>query len=164
VEIAVESGQLSKGNRSGGTVLLAALAALSVAWSASATAANDDSALPCDYTVARDLQSLKVPINTLAIHAVDHEIIVAGAAVTKAPAADSIAAPVLDFSPRVASILDAVFDRRSQNTDVIDAEDTRPAGIENQAQDEPRKTAPVTLIEKETELRGFQRQMYRKDI
>ena len=157
----MEPGQPSKDNRSGGSLLPAVLAALCVAWSASASAAND-SALPCDYRIARDLQSLEVPLNELAIRAVDHEIAGAAAAGTESSTADSVAVPVLDLTPRVISMLDAVFDNRAQQTEELAAEETQPAGIENQVHDEPRKTAPVTLIERETELRGFQSQMYQE--
>ena len=73
-------------------------------------------------------------------------------------------APVLDLTPRVANILNAVFESPSDVTPVGESAADPSVTVENQSQDSQPKTAPVTSIDNEAEQRGFQSQMYRKDI
>ena len=123
-EGAVESRQPSREIHFDGRILFAAIAALSVSWSPAASAANE-SALPCNYKIAKNLQSLDVSVNEFTVSAIDHEIGASVSIVTpsfknKSSVEDAIVAPVLDLTPRVANILNAVF---------VSPSDVKPASL-----------------------------------
>lgn len=136
------------------------IATVSVCWSAASVAA-----LPCDQQVARELQSLEVSVGEMTVNGVDHEIATVDlssneSAESSTATVESISTPTLNLNPRVASILDAVFDVESDTA----AENDHPVRIEQDAKDSQSKSAPLTSINDESESIGFHYQMYRKDI
>ena len=62
------------------------------------------------------------------------------------------------LTPRVADILEDVFDSDTAAADEAELPDATRLGQTTE------KSAPVTLIDEETGQSRFQRQMYRKDI
>lgn len=136
------------------------IAALCISWSAAAIAA-----LPCDQQVARELQSLDVSVREITVTGVDHEIAAVDLSSKEPgepanPTDDPMSTPTLNLNPRVANILDAVFDVNPDTA--TEAEQSDP--IEQDAKDSTSKSAPLTSINDDSETKGFHHQMYRKDI
>ena len=132
---------------------------------AAAAVGATNSQVECDR-IGKDLQSFEIPINELTIDAVDH--MAAGADTALGDGLDAAvpvratAAPVLVLTPRIAGILQDVFDSDSDAAASDDAEGAVPEATELA---EPlEKMAPVTLIDEDDGISQFQRQMYRKDI
>lgn len=165
VEVDVESGKGRWNLRLRCPATLAASAYFALV--AAAFGANNPIA-PCDH-VARDLQSLEVTVNDLSI---DIDLVPGPVENSLADALEASSlpqdttAPMLYLTPRVATILEAVFDSTAT------APDSEPDGEEGEARDDlsndshgaQQKSAPVTVIDKDAFLPRFQRHMYRKDI
>ena len=135
----------------------------------SATFAASSPVAPCDE-VARDLQSLNVTVSDLSVNvdrrAVKPEGNLPASLQDEAPPQDT-AAPMLYLTPRVANILETVFDNTTKAPPADsqgDAADAPPENSPSDAQSRLRKSAPVTAIDQESVVPRFQLNMYRNDI
>jgi hypothetical protein len=144
---------------------LAGVACLGIA--SSAIAANT-SVVPCDE-VALDLRSLKVANSDLSVKINETSNLAdsqSADSVDAGSATQDRAAPMLYLTPRVATILETVFDNEATPRDGEDIDNSaesaeRPA---NELLDSQQKSAPVTVIDKDAVAPRFQRHMFRKDI
>jgi hypothetical protein len=142
--------------------IISGLSVLAAALMASAAVhAASNSALPCDQ-VGRDLQSLDVPVDGLAVDAVDHTPI-DPARLDEALAATDSATPVLNLTPRVTNILRDIFGTTDQ--ELTPETPSRPATSPLADIDEESDEAEPAEAEIDTsDLPRFQRRMFRTDI
>lgn len=128
----------------------------------SATAhAASKSGVPCEQ-VGRDLQSLEVPVDALAVEAVDHAPIDPEIIDAQSTASESVA-PVLNLGPRVTHILRDIFDLSAE--ELLQESSQQPPS--SPLADSDQKTDTVEADDakvEEEELPRFQRQMLRTDI
>jgi hypothetical protein len=142
--------------------ILPGLPLLATALLLSATAhAASNAVVPCEQ-VGRDLQSLEVPVDELAVEGVDHapidpEIIDAQTAMPES------VAPVLNLGPRVTNILRDVFDMTTE--ELVQETSEQPSSSPLADSDQKTDTVePDDANGEESELPRFQRQMLRTDI
>lgn len=128
---------------------------------------------PCDK-VARDLQSLNVTVSDLSVTsdpAPNHQETALNdvGEVETSPidgsSNEDSAAPILYLTPRVTTLLDTVFDNTfraplapQESTEDVSKDST------NTPANAMHKSAPVTVVEKDSVVPQFQRHMYRNDI
>jgi hypothetical protein len=171
VEVAVDSRNPEKGRKSLVSVTFVASIVAASCWSASAFG-RTQTETDCS-AVARALQSLEAPVESLSVNTVDHVAIDAGAAELdsiniETASADS-GTPLLYLTPRVANALRDIFDNRQETgaPDAMTELSSSPiAETEDVAErpERPDDTIPKSDGEAEIALPLLQRQMYRTDI
>ena len=131
---------------------------------AAAAVGTTNSRVECDGT-GKNLHSFDIPISELTVEVVDHMPAASDAAPGDGLALEApiwnTAAPVLVLTPRVAGILQDVFDSDAAASDDESDDYVPDAALPAESTD---KMAPVTLIDEKAGESRFQRQMYRKDI
>lgn len=141
---------------------LPGLPVLAAALMLSATAyAASNAVVPCEQ-VGRDLQSLTIPVDELAVDAVDHapidpEIIDQQSAVTES------VAPVLNLRPRVTNILRDVFGTTAEELIQETSEQVSSSPLAD-SDENTDAVEPDDATGDETEIPRFQQQMLRTDI
>jgi len=149
-------------------VTLAGVVCLGLATTGSALAANTP-VVPCDE-VARDLRSLTVARSDLSVSINDSGSIQDNTntdSVDADAATEDPTAPMLYLTPRVATILETVFDNDAEShagENSGDSADATDDGQRNESFESQQKSAPVTAIDKDAVVPQFQRHMFRKDI
>lgn len=158
-------------NCRGHSVAAIATLALCAAWSTSAHSRTPTDA-DCGKA-ARDLKSLDVPAESLALTQVDHVPIPSASITLTKPDAESVAGekatPLLDLTPRAESALRDIFDadRKSDARPMPPAVSSSPIAETEELPDVselPDNVAPVAPLNQEIELPLLQRRMYRTDI
>lgn len=145
---------------------LAATVVLGLVFGTPAQAARNPAA-PCDQ-VQEEMTSLKVRANDLAVGidpADDNTDDVIAEPIESESFGTDAPAPMLYLTPRVTSILEAVFDNHKEVSAVDDVEQ-EPGERDSPTTESGKavKSAPVTVIDKEASVPRFQRHMYRNDI
>ncbi len=150
---------------------VAATIALTTCWSSGAYS-RTQSDVDC-AEVARNLQSLEIPVKSLSLETVDHVPMTTEAAAFDAgepdiTAADS-AAPLLDLTPRAESALRDIFDDSRQAWEADTAVELSSSPIAEtedipDISELPKKAVQESQIDEDSDLPLLQRQMYRTDI
>ena len=135
------------------------LIAAALMMSATAQAATN-AGVPCEQ-VGRDLQSLDVAVNELAVEAVDHTAIDADIIDEESVVRESVT-PVLNLGPRVTNILRNVFDTTTE--ELLQESSDQPSSPLAEADEEKDAVESHDATRDEPEISRFQRRMLRTDI
>lgn len=167
----MDSRNPEKGHDRTGKLTIATMIAVAACWSASALGRTQTDT-DCE-NVARGLQSLEAPVDTLSIDRVDHVTIenesIAAATVDIQTVSGDSATPLLYLTPRVNNALRGIF-ANGPELDVAEdqgrfpsspiAETEEPADMSDLAED----ALPTMEAEEKIDLPLLHRQMYRTDI
>lgn len=126
-----------------------------------ASHAATNSVIPCEQ-VGRNLQSLAVPVDEMAIDTVDH-VPIDPELVDELPAVSESVAPVLNLGPRVTNILRDVFGTTTEELLQEDSEQPSSSPLADTDDNKDVSEVDDETVE-ETQLPRFQRQMLRTDI
>ena len=153
-EVAVDSSQKRVHLRIIGLPILAAVLLLSTT-----SYAASNAVVECDQ-VGRDLQSLEVNVNDIAVDAVDHTPLDSDIVDQNAEASETVA-PILNLGPRVTNIMRDVFEAADEElADDAPATSSPLADSDEQKSDGEADDTPANV----SELLRFQRMMRRTDI